>query len=305
MTSDESTRVSQINIERIDRQVDLAPLCCSFDKLVDTVARAVGTACRPWLRIREARADVAVRLIEEELLNAQQSRAIERAEALELRRQINIEQVIQATALQLPDEASSEPIDSDWMARFLNEVQDVTSAELQQLWSRVLATELVVPRSVSKRTLTIIRDMSSAEARAVAALAQLVWSNRNGTVKFVVLPEPSRDRREDTEITYLRKFGIEFMDLISLESAGVLSSMETYELTYVLRNEVRIGKDTYKSNQKHFPTQSGVVGLVLTPAGAQLCSVCDCDPNREYVTESIAFVKSRGIYIEAVLPSSD
>ena len=58
---------------------------------------------------------------------------------------------------------NSEP-DHDWTARFFNEVQDVSSEEMQALWAKVLAGQVERPGSTSIRTLGILRNLEQSTA---------------------------------------------------------------------------------------------------------------------------------------------
>ena len=49
--------------------------------------------------------------------------------------------------------------DHDWTARFFNDVQDVSSKELQSLWAKVLAGEVEQKGSVSVRALQVLKNL--------------------------------------------------------------------------------------------------------------------------------------------------
>lgn len=84
----------------------------------------------------------------------------QRIQFQEQKRQVNIKSVVQRAADQLGDKevTDSEP-DHDWTARFFNEVQDVSSEEMQSLWAKVLAGEVQRPGSTSIRTLEILKNL--------------------------------------------------------------------------------------------------------------------------------------------------
>ena len=64
----------------------------------------------------------------------------------EEKRQTNIESVIAQAAQELGDrEVQDHEVDHDWTPRFFNNVQDVSSEEMQQLWAKVLAGEVERP----------------------------------------------------------------------------------------------------------------------------------------------------------------
>ncbi|HEX3760001.1 MAG TPA: DUF2806 domain-containing protein [Kofleriaceae bacterium] len=85
----------------------------------------------------------------------------------EARRQQNLESIALGAAHEIAsiDEVSSDPIDDDWVARFFMNAQDVSTPELQRLWSTLLARETARPRTISMRTLETLKNLSPEEAR--------------------------------------------------------------------------------------------------------------------------------------------
>lgn len=59
---------------------------------------------------------------------------------------------------------SDEPVNKDWLNRFFTIVEDVSDAEMQQLWARILAGEVKKTKSYSLRTLEVLRNMTKEEA---------------------------------------------------------------------------------------------------------------------------------------------
>ncbi len=79
----------------------------------------------------------------------------QRIQFQEEKRQSNIVAVIGQAAQELGDrEVQDHEVDHDWTARFFNDVQDVSSEEMQQLWAKILAGEVERPGSTSLRTMS-------------------------------------------------------------------------------------------------------------------------------------------------------
>ncbi len=64
--------------------------------------------------------------------------------------------------------------DHDWVKCFTEFVQDVSSTDLKQIWSRLLAGEIKKPGSSSLRTLHALRLMSTVDAKYFAKVSSLV-----------------------------------------------------------------------------------------------------------------------------------
>ena len=97
----------------------------------------------------------------------------------EEKRQANIGSVIVQAAQELGDrEVQDHEVDHDWTARFFNNVQDVSSEEMQQLWAKVLAGEVERPGQFSLRTLDTLHNMSVGEAKLFAEACNYVTAER-------------------------------------------------------------------------------------------------------------------------------
>ena len=93
---------------------------------------------------------------------ALQMRAEIREHQESIRQQSNIENVLSQTANELlytsDDAVSADPIVDDWIARFFGIIRDISSQEMQFIWSKILAGEFKKPGSFSLRTLDVIRN---------------------------------------------------------------------------------------------------------------------------------------------------
>ena len=97
----------------------------------------------------------------------------------EEKRQANIGSVVVQAAQELGDrEVQDHEVDHDWTARFFNNVQDVSSEEMQQLWAKVLAGEVERPGQFSLRTLDTLQNMSVDEAKLFAEACNYVLAER-------------------------------------------------------------------------------------------------------------------------------
>jgi hypothetical protein len=64
--------------------------------------------------------------------------------------------------------------DADWVARFFGVVQDVSAEEMQALWGKILAGEIRHPGRLSLRTLDILRNLTTAEAKVFTSISGCV-----------------------------------------------------------------------------------------------------------------------------------
>ena len=169
----------------------------ALEKLVDYAASGIGSVAgsmmamwAPWKAKQEAEAKKIAAEGDATILQIQaeaqaQARSIlisqdanftgelditetvkQRLQFQEQKRLINIKSVVGQTAELLGDKsvADIEP-DHDWTARFFNDVQDVSSEEMQSLWAKILAGEVERPGSTSIRALGILKNLDKRSAR--------------------------------------------------------------------------------------------------------------------------------------------
>ena len=147
----------------------------------------------------------------------------QRIQFQELKRQSNIESVVQQAALQLGDkEVPDHQVDHDWTARFFNDVQDVSSEQMQALWAKVLAGEVAKPASTSIRTLSILKNLNPDVAGLFAKLCSICVFVRNDELQTLDARVPFLgDYREGNA---LRDYGIDYVNLNLLNEHGLVVS---------------------------------------------------------------------------------
>ena len=109
----------------------------------------------------------------------------QRIQFQEEKRQSNIAAVIDQAALKLGDRrVQDHEVDHDWTARFFNDVQDVSSEEMQQFWSKILAGEVERPGSTSIKTLSILKNLDRDTANLFENLCSICVSVRPDGNRF-------------------------------------------------------------------------------------------------------------------------
>lgn len=153
----------------------------------------------------------------------------------EEKRHRNIAQVVQQAAIELADveEVPDQEPDHDWTARFFNEVQDVSSEDVQTLWAKVLAGEVERPGSTSIRTLDVLRNLDRATALLFQQLCALSIS--------LVLPEVGKvdEARAPFLGDYgegnpLKQYGVDYGALQILNEYGLLTAEHNSWREYIL-----------------------------------------------------------------------
>lgn len=143
----------------------------------------------------------------------------------EIQKQQNLESVIGHAYTELEEEigVSEEKVETDWILRFMKSVEDISDREMQELWGRILAEEVKQPETYSFRTLDILRNISTFEARKFELISEFIITIDGSTCIY---------NNEDL----FEKYDINYGDILLLEECGFINSNQV-SLT------VKIGED--------------------------------------------------------------
>jgi|GEM_PF-4843993 len=79
----------------------------------------------------------------------------------------------------LPDEElAEEGPDKDFLNKWRREAEIIDDEEIRKLWAKILVEEVKKPKSISKRTLDTLKDISKDEARLFEKLLVDIWNGR-------------------------------------------------------------------------------------------------------------------------------
>ncbi|OMG75091.1 hypothetical protein BW685_00015 [Burkholderia ubonensis] len=206
----------------------------------------------------------------------------------EVRRQGNLEAVVEIAATNLPTEISDEPIDDMWLTRFFSAAEDVSNENMQAIWGRVLANETARPGRYSLRALEALRTLSSREAEKFEVVASLL------ILGFVF--------KLDREL--LRELGLSWTDVELMRAIGLISHADLhtrFDMPQVLHyhGHTLLVERQQKEGSPNTPMQAGQFGVyVLTPLGDELSSLPQTLPNWRYVQALAAWFRKGGVSLK-------
>lgn len=200
-------------------------------------------------------------------------RTATRMMAQEAIKQNNIERVIDNAyeMLATQDECSADPVEQGWINRFFDSVADVSDEDLQNIWGKVLAGEIVHPKSYSLRTLETLKNLSKHEAELFQKIAPYILS-LNGNLFL-----PSNKE-------LLRKSGITYKDVLTLDECGLINSGGLVSITQLVTDKEPVGVHNSSKvivlnslGKSEVNISIGIYGL--TKAGSELLQIVDCQYN--------------------------
>ncbi len=189
------------------------------NRLVDLIKHVVDLTAGPKRLVAKARAEAEAKIISETgAAEALRIRTIARMGNQELRRQENMESVAliaqeEAKALPYLRQTSEKVFDPDFVDRFFEECQDISNAEMQQLWGRLLAGEVAEPGTFHPLTLRVLKYMTVSDARLFSNLCHF---------SVIVMEEPCALVFNVNEPIY-NDACITFSSLTHLQSLGLIT----------------------------------------------------------------------------------
>ena len=196
----------------------------------------------------------------------------QRIQFQEEKRQRNIEAVVKQAAEQLGEGVPPDhDPDHDWTARFFAEVQDVSSAEMQMLWARILAGEVERPGSTSIRTLIALKNLTQTDAQLFSRFCGFAWDT--GWIRPFVY---------NTEDEIYTNNEIKYGTLIHLESLGLIKLVDIGSLRMTTLSKSLVVAYFGQRVQISFPEEEDNIldfgRCALTSVGLELFPICDAAP---------------------------
>ncbi|EJL05626.1 MULTISPECIES: DUF2806 domain-containing protein [Pseudomonas] len=191
-----------------------------------------------------------------------------------LRKEINVTKAVLHAEQAVIDDGQEPPlskVDTDWLFRWRDYVGDVSLNDMQELWGRLLVSEIKSPGRYSLRSLDFLRNLSPTEAKLIERLSSLVVEGliwEGGTVELIT-----------------------FDELLELENLGVLSGVSAGGLVNNTSTQksndgwVRILRASKKCLVARH-TENKIIklrGYRATALGEQIISVGRLDDNIEYL----------------------
>lgn len=274
--------------------IDTKALSEPVSKLVEAIRSAVGVIYEPTniRRKAKAEADAAIIRLEGEIeLHGIAQRASRRINHRELRRQENIEKIVNQAQQELPETVDKQPVNEDWISQFFNLSQDIGDSEMQMLWARLLAGEVARPGTYSLRTLQTVKVLSKGDARLFSQYCSYVWQLSDTTL--------CRYTNKATD-KYIADKGVGLSERQHLQNLGLMNSSglmsgsgsrtaissrdEPFEVTYFRRK--------YSIRQFLNPDESAIVlPEFLTDIGSQLFPISGAQPDEQFIAVLIESMK--------------
>ena len=220
------------------------------------------------------------------------SRVRERTEFQEAKRQFNVEQVALEAANELRgQEASSEPVDEDWVARFFEAAKDVSSEEMQKIWARILTGEVKQPGSFSLRCIETVRNVSKREAKIFESLSPYVVSNR-----FILRTVGDFEKTRNARLQDALQLGEAGLVAVDMQLAFT-PTFSPGEPTALLMNDLAIVAISRAKKER----KETFSAYILTSVGVELMRLFPQPSDRDYARALVQQLRNSKYEVETFL----
>lgn len=275
-------------------------------KLLKTVSSAIGKVYEPYYHRKMTDANVyrieqyskairdnsdvpivydgnEVKLNNLENYEALLKRAGSRLAYQEISKQENIETIVDKACDEIKDQVvqTNEEVSPEWINRYINMAGEISTEQMQDLWAKVLAGEVIKPNSYSLKTLECLRNMSVADA--------LLFERISG---FII-----SDSYLFNDKGLNSKYGISYDDILNLDDCGLINSSGLISLRKQSSNEKQILIDFFDYVLLFCSDKSQLISInnfPLTRAGKELLRVVKKNRiNTDYMKDFIKIIQDR------------
>lgn len=221
-----------------------------------------------------------------------EKKAIERYASKIIRHQIDIDKIVSNASSNLRqkvvDSNNIEEISEEWLNVFEETAKLKSSQDMQILFGKILANEIISPGSFSQKTLSIVSQLDSDVANAFTKVCNAsMYIIKDDRVDVGFLPD---FRINDQKIEDVH-FGISYLNISILHEYGLLHAAKSSIEMNIENNDDFIhhgGKKFYLSkiveNQENIKSNSlEVTGWVFTNTGAKLLSILNLEINYNFI----------------------
>lgn len=191
-----------------------------------------------------------------------------------IRKEVNIETIFQKTYNELENKElkSDDKVDNDWITRFIDIAENISNDDLQTLWSKILANEIIEPKSYSLRTLDVLKNLSTHEAKLFEKASNYVVNDT-----FLL-----------SETDNIHNYPIPYYNIILLSECGLIKDEPFLTYNIELKN---FPEKVLEYGNYLLVCDSSIEKKVqieiypLTSTGKELYKIINCEISKDFFIE--------------------
>lgn len=219
-----------------------------------------------------------------------EDRARKRERVSYLRKQQNLESILQKALGYSSESEISEKADQDWFDSFLTLAENVSNRTMQDLWAKILASEVSQPGTFSLKALNIFKAMSIYDAKLLAKACTLtVRDSQRKNIRIIsgCYQKPGLFNffnRDNQQHISLNSFGLSYADLLVLSENQLIFIQETESLPMNKKEEMIFNFDGKSLTLKPKKNNCILVFYKFTPMGNELANLINSQGSSDYLS---------------------
>ncbi len=260
-------------MNELNSLVNIGDLAKPATTLIEKVADFTGACFLPRQIIRVAKAQAKagkIKAFADLEISEIQKRGLARLINEEGRSQANIENIVAGSLRELKEDAKPEEIDDDWLTNFFDKCKKFSAAEMQSLWSKILAGEANKADSFSKRTIEIVSTFDKNDAQLFTNLCCFGWNIDEFRPLIYGATEQNENIYKQKDMIFGNLHHLETIGLIRFEGIANYGATELPKImqTSYYDTQINLEFQAPENNQM-------ILGeVLLTNAGKQLAPIC-------------------------------
>jgi uncharacterized repeat protein (TIGR03899 family) len=217
-----------------------------------------------------------------------EDRSKKRERINELRKQQNLEVIMQKTMQYCSNSQISDRADQDWFNCFIDLAEGISNKTMQELWAKILAGEISSPGSFSLKSLQAFRTMSITEAKLLAKACSLAVRDNTKNVRIIsgAYQIPSLfnffSKHREHKIN-LNQFGLSYAELLTLADNHLLFIQETESTPYNKGEKLHFSANGQSLNFIAQKKDTVLNFYKFTPIGTELAQLISDNSAPQYL----------------------
>jgi len=206
-----------------------------------------------------------------------------------LRKQQNLEAIMQRAVQYCSDQQIADRADQDWFTSFIGLCENISNKTMQDLWAKILAGEISSPGSFSLKSLKSFRTMSVFEAKLLAkacALSVKDSSRKNVRIISGGYQKPglfnffSKNREHKIN---LNQFGLSYAEILTLADNHLIFLQETETAAFNKGDGPKFSFHGVNLQLTALKKEAVLCFYKFTPIGAELAQLISDNPEQSFL----------------------
>ena len=219
-----------------------------------------------------------------------EDRSVRKLRFSQLRRQQNMEKIIEKSIHYCAGDQVADRADPDWFDNFIELAERVSNSTMQELWAKILAGEISQPGSFSLKALQAFKNMSLHDAKLFGKACKLAVKDggkKNIRIISGCYQQPGLfnilDKQREQHLA-LGQFGFSYGEVLTLADHHLLFAQETELYVGEQGETVNLRYNGVPLTLTARKKQCSLKFYKFTPIGAELAQLIGDKPDDKFLS---------------------